>query len=99
MTLTSTARFHLHRGWAKAVLKMEMVPKESRKSVVLLGHALLYPLCAGFVIVPLYLYAQQQPQMAAALGWPLLSLENVVNATGGETAKCHLFLFWSSDCA
>ena len=51
--------------------------------MVSLGQNLVWPLCLGFAIVPIYLHLQQRP-FAAALGWPVVSLDMVVNATGGE---------------
>ena len=55
--------------------------------MVSLGQNLVWPLCLGFAIVPIYLHLQQRPAFAAALEWPVLSLDMVVNATGGEPVR------------
>jgi hypothetical protein len=55
--------------------------------VASLGQRLVWPLCLGFAIVPIYLHLQQRPAFAAALGWPVLSPDMVVNATGGEPVR------------
>ena len=55
--------------------------------MVSLGQNLVWPLCLGFAIVPIYLHLQQCPAFAAALGWPVVSLDMVVNATGGEPVR------------
>ena len=71
---------HLHRGWSKTVLKMDL-RKEERAPVIALGQALIYPLCLGFCAVPCWVWAVQQPHVAAALGVQLVTMAGCQNAT------------------
>jgi len=76
---------HLHRGWSKTVLKMDL-RKEERAPVIALGQALIYPLCLGFCAVPCWVWAVQQPHVAAALGVQLVTMEGCENATAPHGA-------------
>ena len=59
--------FHLHKGWSKTVLKLEL-PKDELQRATAIGHAMIFPMCAAFVIVPARMWAIQQPQLAPLLG-------------------------------
>ena len=49
--------------------------------VIALGQALIYPLCLGFCAVPCWVWAVQQPHVAAALGVQLVTMAGCENAT------------------
>lgn len=72
---------HLHRGWSKTVLKMDGLLKEERQRVITMGHVPIYPLCAGFCLVPCWIYAVQQPWYAEALGKAVEGVDTCTNAT------------------
>ena len=74
--------FPLHKGWTKTVLKL-LIPDSERKRVTALGHALIWPLCAGFIAIPVLMWLKQQPKAAAMLGVELLTPDMIANATGG----------------
>ena len=48
----------LHKGWSKTVLKMDL-SKDEMLTSKLIGHAMIAPLCAGFAIIPIWLWAIQ----------------------------------------
>jgi|EP01047_Picozoa_sp_COSAG01_P031295 L-lactate dehydrogenase (cytochrome) len=87
--------FHLHRGWMKTVLKMD-ITKDERDTVVVIGHAMILPLCAGFASIPLWMYAVQQPALAAVLGRSPETVSSISNATGGQALPHAPFAFLPS---
>ena len=49
--------FHLYYGWTKTVRKMAGVDKAWWKPFERLGIALVFPLCIGFALCPVYIFA------------------------------------------
>jgi len=87
---------HLHKGWAKTVLKME-ITKEQREPITRIGQALIYPLCFGFSAIPLFMYGVQQEGFAAAIGRQVESAGSTLNATGEPFVKQPFVFFPSWD--
>ena len=53
--------FHMHTGWTKAVHKMGL-PSAYLKPVTTLLQLLIYPICLGFMAVPLFVWYGQRTE-------------------------------------